>query len=266
MIKLAAADMDGTLLDSSHNIPAETAETVLALEKKGIKFAAASGRQYYSLKNLFDSIGISGHMIFMAENGGIIYENDKVLHMDPLPVEMVKEFIGVLSDMPDVRILLSGARSAYIKKGSIDRGFGFNADLYCGRLEQVDDLYAAAESDDIIKIAVYDRDAEHSCYPALKKYNDRCNVVLSNVQWVDIVAKTVSKGNGLRHIAEHMGIGSEEVMAFGDYMNDYDMIKYAGESYAMANGHPDLIAAAKHTAPSNDEHGVIRVLEQLLSE
>ena len=63
-----------------------------------------------------------------------------------------------------------------------------------------------------------------------------------------------------------MGIGSEEVMAFGDYMNDYDMIKYAGESYAMANGHPDLIAAAKHTAPSNDEHGVIRVLEQLLSE
>ena len=267
MIKLIAADLDGTLLDDSHALPPRTAEMISDLERTGKIFAAASGRQYYSVKKLFDNIGVSDKMIFMAENGGAIYYHDRPICSEALPADDVLNFIELLEKMPDVRVLLSGEKAAYIKKGSISREFGFNADLYCERLKETDDLRAAVLADRIIKIAVFDPCAETGCYPVLKKYSDDFGVMLSNVQWVDIVGKTVNKGSGLKRIADHLGISADECMAFGDYLNDLEMIEFARFGYAMENAHPALKAAAYGIAPPNSRFGVISVVyDKVLSD
>ena len=64
-------------------------------------------------------------------------------------------------------------------------------------------------------------------------------------------------------IQEKYNISFEESMCFGDYLNDVTLIKSCGESYCMANGHPQLKELAKYITTSNDERGVMRVLEKL---
>ncbi len=64
-------------------------------------------------------------------------------------------------------------------------------------------------------------------------------------------------------ILQKYGIQKEEAMAFGDYLNDAQLLQSCGESYCMENGHPDLKALAKHMADSNDNDGVMRVLRGL---
>jgi hydroxymethylpyrimidine pyrophosphatase-like HAD family hydrolase len=61
-------------------------------------------------------------------------------------------------------------------------------------------------------------------------------------------------------VAEELGVPAAGAVAFGDMPNDLPMLGWAGTSYAMANGHPDVRAAADHVAPANDDDGVAEVL------
>ena len=87
--------------------------------------------------------------------------------------------------------------------------------------------------------------------------------MLSGDSWTDILHVGITKGAGIRALQKQLNILPEECMAFGDYMNDYDMLTACDESYAMENAHPDLKKIAKHIAPSNEEEGVMQVLRQL---
>ena len=80
----------------------------------------------------------------------------------------------------------------------------------------------------------------------------------------EISAPGVTKAAALESWCDGLGIGAEDVWAFGDMPNDLPMIVWAGTSFAVANAHPDVIAAADHVCPSNDEDGVAQVLERLL--
>jgi hypothetical protein len=81
---------------------------------------------------------------------------------------------------------------------------------------------------------------------------------------LEMSAAGVSKGSGLAALCAARGIEASETIAFGDMPNDLPMLAWAGRSYAMANGHPDVIAAADELAPPNREDGVAAVLERLL--
>ncbi|MGH3347275.1 MAG: HAD hydrolase family protein, partial [Nocardioides sp.] len=82
---------------------------------------------------------------------------------------------------------------------------------------------------------------------------------------VEISASGVTKATALAGVAEELGVPAGEVVAFGDMPNDVPMLTWAGTSYAMANGHPDVRAAADHVAPANDDDGVARVLAGLFN-
>ena len=96
-----------------------------------------------------------------------------------------------------------------------------------------------------------------------KDASEGLKAVLSGDSWIDIANSSVNKGAAIRSILEKYNIPAAEAMAFGDYLNDYDLLKSCGESYCMANGHPELKALAKHIAPSNDDDGVMRILRTL---
>lgn len=85
-------------------------------------------------------------------------------------------------------------------------------------------------------------------------------MLVSGDDWLDVMKKGVTKGTAIKQLQKKLGISREECMAFGDFMNDYDMMKECEESYAMENAHPGLKAICKHIAPSNDDNGVMRTI------
>ena len=80
---------------------------------------------------------------------------------------------------------------------------------------------------------------------------------------LEIAAAGVSKASALTRVCAERGLRSEDVIAFGDMPNDLPMLEWAGHAVAVANAHPDLIAAADEVTTSNDDAGVARVLERL---
>ncbi len=256
MIKFIAADLDGTLLDSKKQLPENFFELVKKLKANGITFAAASGRQYYSVEKLFEPV--RDHMAFIAENGGIAFEKGENVYSLPMPDDDVEEMsraAGALFDK-GVRVLLSGEISAYVSHS--DEDFLKNCHAYCARLSGVENIERVPGTDHIIKIALYCPDAEGVIYPYMKQFSDRYNVILSNTCWVDIVRKDVNKGDAVKRLMERLDVKYDEAMVFGDYLNDLEMMGVCRYSFAMANAHPELKAAANFTAPSNDENGVVR--------
>jgi hydroxymethylpyrimidine pyrophosphatase-like HAD family hydrolase len=74
----------------------------------------------------------------------------------------------------------------------------------------------------------------------------------------------VHKGAAVRTLQRLHGITPGQTMAFGDYLNDLQMLDAAEHSFAMSNAHPQVLARARYTAPSNREHGVVRTLAAVL--
>lgn len=80
---------------------------------------------------------------------------------------------------------------------------------------------------------------------------------------LEISAAGVSKASALARLCAERGVGSEEVIAFGDMPNDLPMLQWAGHAVAVANAHPDVLAVADEITTDNNDAGVARVLERL---
>jgi hydroxymethylpyrimidine pyrophosphatase-like HAD family hydrolase len=78
---------------------------------------------------------------------------------------------------------------------------------------------------------------------------------------LEVAAAGVTKASTLAAYADRLGLGAADVLAFGDMPNDLEMLVWAGTAYAMANAHPDVLAAVERVAPSHDDDGVAQVLE-----
>jgi hypothetical protein len=82
---------------------------------------------------------------------------------------------------------------------------------------------------------------------------------------LEISADGVSKGATLARMAGRLGLSADDCVTFGDNPNDFSMLSWAGRSWAMADGHPDLLKYAKFQTDAHQEDGVAKVIEQLLS-
>ena len=82
---------------------------------------------------------------------------------------------------------------------------------------------------------------------------------------MDLIVAGIQKATGLRKLMAVHHWSPDELMAFGDGQNDMTMLELVGESYAMQNGDPRVIKLAKHTAPSNDNNGVLQTIENYLN-
>jgi hydroxymethylpyrimidine pyrophosphatase-like HAD family hydrolase len=90
------------------------------------------------------------------------------------------------------------------------------------------------------------------------------NVTDAGAPFIEILGEGVTKQSGLARLCELEGIDASEVMAFGDWINDIEMLQWAGIGIAVADAHPDVIAIADRTTLSNDADGVGVVLAELL--
>lgn len=261
MIKLIATDMDGTLLDSRKRMPEDILSVVRALREKGASFIIASGRQYASLRR--DLEALAGDVIFIAENGALIVENDQQLFINPLQSEVLPDILNAAKDLPGVYAVVCRAGGALVE-ASAPEAFVRGMTMYYDDTQVVPDLIAACEGlTDVCKVAFCSMGnaATHALPPLQSALGGRLAVILSGQDWVDVMKPGVNKGSAMRMLQRQRGVSPEECMAFGDYLNDYELLESVGESYAMENALPELKRIAKHIAPSNDENGVMRVVK-----
>lgn len=262
-IRLIVVDMDGTLLDDDHNIPDTTWPLIRQLRKNNVHFVPASGRQFATLAHMFESEAEG--MIFIAENGSNVMRDGQTLASttmdDQTPRAIVEKVRTMADDGHDAGAVYGTAETAYIERS--DDEFVTAAKRFYRSLTIVDDLLDVDA--DVLKVAVFDADGVHKHMDSV--FADLAGthkVVTSHRQWVDVMAAGVHKGVAVEQIQEYLGITRTQTMAFGDYHNDLEMLGAAEHSYAVANAHPDILAAARQQAPSNEDHGVITVVRDVL--
>ena len=263
-IRLIAVDMDGTLLLPDGTIPGALWPLLERLRRRGIAFAPASGRQLATLQRMFD--GVDGELDYIAENGAYVVRGDVEVSSDALDAGFVASVIArlrelVARDELHAALVVCGKRSAYIE--SDDPDFVAEVAKYYARLERVNDLRAV--DDQVLKLAIYDFDGgEAHAAPAFADVARTHQVVVSGPHWVDIMNSTVTKGVALRALQAALGVTPAQTAAFGDYLNDIELLQQADWSYAMADAHADVVAVARHRAPSNADAGVLTVIEGFL--
>lgn len=259
MIKLIVCDMDGTLLDGQGQLNEEFWEIETELAEKGIKFAIASGRQYYNLVDRFDRI--KENLIFIADNGSYVVYRDEQVHIDSLDKESANKFIEIGRKINDAYVIVSAKNSAYVE--STDERFIKESSKYFKRMEIVRDLTKV--EDTILKVTICDfNNSETNSYLHYKQFEKEYKVAVAGKLWLDISDWGANKGTAIKKMQEKFGVSYEETMVFGDYLNDMEMMSAGKYSYAMKNAHPKIIEAANYiTRLTNNENGVLETIKEL---
>ncbi|GAA1636625.1 Cof-type HAD-IIB family hydrolase [Microbacterium flavum] len=265
-IRLIAVDMDGTLLLPDGTIPGGLWPLLERLRQRGIAFAPASGRQLATLQTMFGHV--EGDLDYIAENGAYVVRGDVEVSSDAVDPAFAASVVERLRDLVargelHAAIVVCGKRSAYIEEQS--PAFVSEVEKYYARLQIVPDLLAV--DDQVLKLAIYDFDGgEDHTAPAFADAAATHQVVVSGAHWVDIMNTTVDKGVALRALQAALGVTPAQTAAFGDYLNDIELLQAAEWSYAMGDAHPDVVAVARYRAPSNAEAGVVSVIAELIGE
>lgn len=259
--RLIALDMDGTLLDGEGNIPVGFAGVFAEARAQGVTIAPASGRQLVTLRDMF-----SGELepdAFIAENGTVVAHRGEIVSLIPMGPEAVHRIIDATrSAGPALDLVLCTPFMAYVD-GHCDPSSMAEISRYYHATRRVDDLHDVVGGN-VVKLAAHCHPPAEQVVPALTGAADGTHLAVSGRHWIDMMDPTANKGRALRELGRALGLERSRTMAFGDYLNDYELLQAAGTSYAMANAHPRIREIADHTAPPNTEHGVITVLRELL--
>lgn len=263
-IKLIAVDMDGTFLNDNKQYDKERFMAQYAmLRQKGIKFVVASGNQYYQLISFFPEI--CHDIAFVAENGALVYDHDERLWHGELSREHYLTVLEVLAAFKGVNFVACGLESAYVNEGMSAPFLAIMARHY-HRLKSVPDLRMV--DDVIFKFALNLPDAD---IPALHHQLSHAldgivKPVTSGFGFVDLIIPGAHKARGLQRLMERWQISPQECVAVGDSANDVEMLRLVGYPFAMANAVREVQAVARYTTTSNNDAGVLRIIDNVLNE
>lgn len=255
MIRLITSDIDGTLLQQKRSaLSQEQMDLIRECVRMGIRFAAASGRQYPSLQRLFAPL--QDEMLFIAENGALIMQHDEPLFSRPISKEVGRQVLRTISSHKNHEALLCCARTCYIcnRKGDFLRE---ETKRLGNTVTFVDDLEEV--QDEWLKISAFlpDGNATEEAEHYVPFWDQKLlYVAVAGRQWVDF--GRASKGTALRFLQRHLHISRDETLTFGDNFNDVEMFRSSGHSYAMASSAQGVRQASGKVAQTVEE--VLRAL------
>jgi Cof subfamily protein (haloacid dehalogenase superfamily) len=266
MYKLVATDLDGTLLNSNHQLDSFTVATVRRLEQAGIQFVIATGRHYCDVAGIRDILGIRPYLV--TSNGARVHApDDTLVHARNLSSEVVRRLV-----QPDVvgshgRVIVNlFADDAWLIDRDAPELLAFHQDS--GFRYEVIDVRAHG-GDDIAKV-LYIGDPADLAQIAdrlQREFGDTLYVTYSLPDCLEVMTANVSKGRALRFVLDRLRISASHCVAFGDNMNDIDLLETAGHPFMMNNANPDLMARLPSVPRigNNFEAGVAHHLRKLFS-
>lgn len=261
---LVATDLDGTVIPRDRPVSPRTLAAFAACDAAGIPVVPVTGRPPRWVTPLAEEAGLRGQVV--CANGAVVYDLDagRVVLEHPIAPDVLREVVARL------RPVLPGIGFA------LEAVVGFRrepeyATRFDGGLEQrvasFDELLVDAPP--VVKILAKCPGvlSDEMVAVSHRELDGLVNVTHSNAadSLIEIMAAGVSKATTLAEVAGDRGVRAEQVVAFGDMPNDLEMLRWAGRSYAMADGHPEARAAADDVAPDCGDDGVAQVLERLLS-
>lgn len=263
MVKLVITDMDGTLLNDKNEINEEFWTIQKKLAENGVIFAVASGRPYCNLVEKFKEIKDS--MLFISENGACVMYKEKEIFSNTMKKEDVLFLLNICKNIDGALPVLCGKTSAFVEKSVfLNDKYDFESEItkYYNKIEVLDDL--SEINDEIFKIAICDFiGAEKNSYTYFKDLEERFQVVVSGNVWLDLGKLDTSKGTAVEMAQKNLDIKYDETMIFGDFLNDYSMMKSGKYSYAMKNAHPKLKEISNFvTEKDNNNNGVLETVKE----
>lgn len=260
--RLAALDLDGTLLNNDHVVTDRNCEALQKLSAKGIMVILISGRMHRCILPFSNQIGLTNPII--SYNGGMVKhaQTGKVLHHTPIPAPIATELVE------------------YCYQRGLHLNFCLDDQLYIKESNQWSDLYE--ERTGVRAMVLGDLHRLNGGNPTKmqildtperinqllieceKEFGERLYVTRTQIEYIEFMNPQVSKGSVLKALAAQLNIPMNFVIAFGDGYNDESMMEVAGFRIAMGNAVDEIKARANHITDTNHNDGVALAIEHLL--
>jgi Cof subfamily protein (haloacid dehalogenase superfamily) len=246
MYQIVFFDIDGTLINEAKEIPADTAAAIQELKAAGIEPVIATGRAPYFIKPLADKLGINSYVCL---NGGYaVYRGEPKYR----------------------RVMSKGSIEALVKRAALhghslvfegEHGYWADAAEHPFITSSVSSLKVDMpgydphfwKSNDIFQIFLHCEEGDEPLYEDLQSD-------LKMIRWhphaMDVIPAGGSKAQGIAALLELLGLAPEQAAAFGDGLNDKEMLQYVGFGIAMGNSHEELLPFADYVTSHVDEGGI----------
>ena len=265
MYKLAVFDLDGTLLNSKHRVSKENLEAISLLCENNIKVVIATGRSNQLLKPYLDALNITGDVITC--NGTVIGNpNNKVmLYEDILPKSEVRKALEMCIEYGHEFLVYTSKAiisrqndwNNFLEEKNVTNKGSFNVNIII-----TNDIEEIISNHNVNKILIIERNNDKylKLSERVKDYT-RVAHTQSAKSYLDIGPLNNSKGNAVKILCKEFGFNLDEVIAFGDQMNDISMISIVGFGVAMGNARDEVKENARFVTLSNDENGVAHAIK-----
>jgi Cof subfamily protein (haloacid dehalogenase superfamily) len=263
MYKAIVSDLDGTLLNSKHRISDRTRNTVRRLVDRGICFVLATGRHLINVRSFRDTLGVRCDLI--TANGAVVSDpDDRLVFHAVLPVEIASDLVlGIALQFPEVDVNVFDRSGWHV---------GRELPEYLESHKNSTFLYQISYLPSLVEGGIYKMffSGKHEALLVLRDYlasvySDEIGVVFSRDDCLEVMPKGVHKGNAVIRALDAHDIDPIEAIAFGDGMNDFEMLTMVGQGVVMENATACLHGALPSLprAASCDDDGVALYLERV---
>ncbi|HEX2316938.1 MAG TPA: Cof-type HAD-IIB family hydrolase [Thermomonospora sp.] len=259
--RLVATDLDGTIVRSDGTISERTVAALARVERAGATLVMVTGRPPRWMRDIAAAVDHRG--IAICANGAVVYDlhTETVIRTRLIEPETIAETVERLrSAVPELRFAVEYA-DGFVFEARYNLG-RWDAEALGGRPVDGETLVSKGGT----KLLAFhpSADPDSLAERAHKAVGDLVTVTHSSGRGLlEMSAHGVTKASALAELCAEQGVTAAEVVAFGDMPNDLPMLTWAGTSYGVANGHPDVLSAVTHHTARNDDDGVAQILETL---
>lgn len=259
--KVIVCDLDGTLLNNQHALSSSTISEIKRVSDMGIKVILATGRHYIDVKGVAQKldldtciIGSNGTRAYSGKGERLIMHN-----LDNSAIKIMMDY-----KLPgDVHLnIYQGKEWLVLEEHQELLDFHKHSGFQYRKISGIDDL----KIDEVNKFYLYSQDE-----PLMREVEkelssileEKCDVFFSYFSVIEVMPKGISKGLALEELMKNLGVKPEKVMAFGDGLNDYEMLSWVGKGLLMENADKNLVSKLPNLEiiGNNDKDGVANYLK-----
>lgn len=254
--KVLFLDIDGTVLRPDDTIEESTKVAISQVQSKGLEVFLATGRPLHEIDELAKELNIHS---FIGYNGAYALYQGEDLFQKPMNSSTVKNFLTIAKENDHEVVLYTNSKNVFTNMESeILTEFMHKFHLH------KNEPYSPSVNSAVLGMTLVNLKKEDT---SLYQNDEGIHLSQVNVEGMrhcyDVIRDSVNKGFGVQVVLEKLGIDKESSIAFGDGMNDKEMLQNVGEGFAMENGHPDLFQYAKHRTSNVTDSGIFNGLKTL---
>lgn len=251
--KIVFFDIDGTLLDLSKQIPTSTKQAIKELKQNGVYLAIATGRAPFMFEDIREELGIDSYVSF---NGQYVVFEGKTIYNNPLGQEELKELYRKSSESGYPMVFMNE-----VTMRASEKDHSFIKESFGGLQFDYPDVDPDFLNENIIYQALMFCEKEQEI-PFVKNH-DAFHFIRWHDYSCDVLPGGGSKAVGVEKMVKAAGLDMADTYAFGDGLNDLEMLKEIGTGVAMGNAVPELKAVADYTTKHVEAGGIAEGLKHL---